>query len=105
MGKQRGIVSTGAVLTDAGLLGLVSRDTPSSPWISTSIFEICRADGKKRNDVTDFVWCLENRINAGSHNSGFPRGPDAPSRVSEGASEPSDWNADDIRAVWWKNVT
>lgn len=69
------------------------------------VFETCRADGKKRNDVTDFVWCLENRINAGSHNSGFPRGPDAPSRVSEGASEPSDWNADDIRAVWWKNVT
>ncbi|MCY4647734.1 MAG: hypothetical protein OXE73_12765 [Gammaproteobacteria bacterium] len=69
------------------------------------VFETCRASGSKRNNVTDFVWCLENRINGAVHNSGFPRGPDAPSKVRESATEPDDWDEDDIRAVWWKNVT
>lgn len=69
------------------------------------VFRTCKADGKKRNDVTDFVWCLENRVNADVHNQGFPTGPDAPSTVSESATEPSGWNAEHIRATWWKNVS
>ncbi len=69
------------------------------------VFETCRAGGRKRNDVTDLVWCLENRVNEDVHDSGFPRGPDAPPSASESATEPGTWNVAHIRAVWWKNVT
>lgn len=65
----------------------------------------CRSwDGKQSRDVTDFVWCLENRVNEDVHESAFPDGPSAPGRVSESASEPDDWDADDIRSTWQKNV-
>ena len=46
--------------------------------------------------MSDFVWCLENRVNDIVHNSNFP-GISAPDNPTEGASEPSDWDADDIR--------
>ena len=68
------------------------------------VFETCRADNTLRDDVTDFVWCLENRINSTVHDDSFPRGPDAPDNVSESASEPSDWSASDIRDTWLQNV-
>ncbi len=70
----------------------------------TRVFETCRADNKLRDDVTDFVWCLENRINSTVHDDSFPHGPDAPDRVRESASEPSDWSASDIRDTWLQNV-
>ena len=72
-----------------------------------AVFKSCRVtvNGalKKRNDVSDFVWCLENRVNEDVHNANFP-GIAAPQRVRESASEPSDWSAADIRATWRKNV-
>ena len=91
------VVSTHWESNIAALLtGLIDGSQDSSDYTnygadySADVFETCRADGNKRNDVTDFIWCLENPINAGSHNSGFPRGPAAPSSVSEEASEPND---------------
>ena len=68
------------------------------------VFETCRANGVKRNDVTDFVWCMENRINSNVHNNHFPSGPSAPSSVSRSASDPGDFNADDVRATWIQNI-
>ena len=70
----------------------------------TRVFETCRADGTLRDDVTDFVWCLENRVNSTVHDDSFPHGPDAPDRVRESASEPSDWSASEIRDTWLQNV-
>ncbi len=43
------------------------------------------------------------RINSSVHNSKFP-GITAPTSVSEGATEPGGWDADDIRTTWIKNV-
>jgi len=56
-----------------------------------------------RNDVSDFVWCLENRIDGTEHGNRFP-GISVPDQVREAASEPSDWDADEIRATWIQNV-
>lgn len=80
-------------------------DSTSYPaYYVVRVFETCRADGRLRDDVTDFVWCLERRVNASVHNQSFPRGPNAPSRVTESASEPSGWSASDIRQTWLQNV-
>ena len=72
-----------------------------------AVFKSCRIATNsafvKRNDVSDFVWCLENRVNKDVHDANFP-GITAPKRVRESASEPSDWSATDIRATWRKNV-
>ena len=72
-----------------------------------AVFKSCRTamdnTFEKRDDVADFVWCLENRVNKDVHNANFP-GLGAPKRVRESASEPSDWSATDIRATWRKNV-
>ncbi len=69
----------------------------------SEVLRTCRVDGSKRNDVSDFVWCLENRVSEIVHNSNFP-GIGAPDNATEGASEPSDWDADDIRRTWIQNV-
>ncbi|MDE2752771.1 MAG: hypothetical protein OXI83_09370 [Gemmatimonadota bacterium] len=69
----------------------------------SEVFRTCRVNGSKRNDVSDFVWCLENRVNEIVHNSNFP-GISAPDNPTEGASEPSDWDADDVRRTWIQNV-
>ena len=54
-----------------------------------------------RDDITDFVWCAEGRVNAGVHDEHFP-GQTAPERVS--GTEPSGWNAEHIRSTWEQNV-
>ena len=67
-------------------------------------YKTCRVrDGswKLRRQIADFVWCLENRVNEGVHNQNFV-GIDVPSDVS--VTRPSNWNADDIRSTWLKNV-
>ncbi|MCE2398927.1 MAG: hypothetical protein J4F34_07845, partial [Gemmatimonadetes bacterium] len=56
-----------------------------------------------RNDVSDFVWCLENRIDTPYHTSVFP-GIETPHDVRETAREPSDWDADSIRSTWLWNL-
>ena len=58
---------------------------------------------RHRNDVSDFVWCLENRVNEDVHDDNFP-GITAPYSVSERATEPDDWDDDDIRSTWLLNL-
>ena len=71
------------------------------------VFKTCRVKPSrswmKRNDVSDFVWCLENRVNSTVHRENFP-GINPPGQVSEQATEPSDWDADDIRSTWLLNL-
>lgn len=70
----------------------------------TDVFTTCRVSGNSmRNDVSDLVWCLENRVNSTVHKANFP-GIAAPSDATEYATEPDDWDADDIRSTWLKNV-
>lgn len=79
-------------------------DTTYPPFYVGRVFESCLADNSAGDDVSDFVWCLEKRINETVHDDSFPRGNDAPSTVSESAEEPDDWDADDIRRTWLQNV-
>lgn len=69
------------------------------------VFRTCRVrvgrSWSDRNDITDFVWCAENRVNASVHADNFP-GQTAPNRVS--VTEPSGWHADRIRSTWEQNV-
>ena len=60
-------------------------------------------DWEKRNDVADFVWCLENRVDTVLHNSTFP-GIGVPHDSRENATEPSDWHPDSIRSTWKHNM-
>jgi len=62
-----------------------------------------RPDWEKRNDVADFVWCLENRVDTALHDSTFP-GIDPPHDSREDAREPSDWHPDSIRSTWKHNM-
>ena len=53
--------------------------------------------------MADFVWCLESRVDEDEdedHSSKLS----TPSNPSESASEPSDWDPDDIRSTWHQNV-
>ena len=54
-------------------------------------------------NVSDFVWCLENRIDPAVHKKVF-LGLDWPRGVREKATEPSDWNHIHIRWTWEKNL-
>ncbi|MCE2397684.1 MAG: hypothetical protein J4F34_01380 [Gemmatimonadetes bacterium] len=60
-------------------------------------------DWEARDDVSDFVWCLENRVNDSIHEEIFP-GIETPHDAQEEATEPSDWNADSIRSTWLWNM-
>lgn len=62
-----------------------------------------RPDWEDRNDVADFVWCLENRADTSVHEPVFP-GIKTPHDVREKAIEPWDWNADSIRSTWLLNL-
>jgi len=79
--------------------------TYSATSVGTA-FKSCRikftGPWRKRNNVSDFVWCMENRINSSVHNDHFP-GLTAPTQQS--ASRGSDWDADDIRSTWLQNLT
>lgn len=68
------------------------------------VIETCTADGADGDDVSDFVWCLENRIDDNKHTDSFSREGLPPDEVSEDATEPSGWDADHIRTTWVKNV-
>ncbi len=73
-----------------------------------TVFASCKTGGQRsslkiRDDVSDFVWCLENRVDEDEHDDHFP-GILAPRRVREAATEPDDWDADDIRATWTLNL-
>lgn len=68
-----------------------------------STCEVLHGGWRKRNDVADFVWCLENRIDKPLHRRIFPNTM-IPRDVEELATEPPDWNADHIRSTWLKNL-
>lgn len=66
-----------------------------------TVFGTCRHSDGKREDIADFVWCMENRVDQAVHTTNFPhlnltRNPQS--------NRPSNWNADDIRSTWLKNV-
>ena len=70
------------------------------------VFKTCRVNvssWKDRNDVSDFVWCLERSPNNALHRRHFP-GIDPPRRVSEQAKEPPDWDRAKIRSTWLHNL-
>ena len=72
------------------------------------VFKTCRVSfGPRRvylrTDVSDFVWCLENRVDSSVHRARFPGIP-TPRRAYERAAEPSDWDPDDIRSTWLLNL-
>ena len=83
--------------------------TSYSPNYILDVFSTCTVfiDGIRfeRNDVTDFVWCLEGEADSTVHNENFPTGPAAPDSVREGADEPDDWNASHIRVTWLLNLS
>lgn len=74
----------------------------SGSYVMT-VFKTCRTSAGKRDDTADFVWCLENRVDVDVHEDHFPS-LSAPSNPKEYASEPADWDADDIRSTWLRNV-
>lgn len=56
-----------------------------------------------RDDVSDYVWCLEETVNDDVHEDNFP-GVTTPTNARDNAGRPSGWNAHDIRRTWRKNV-
>ncbi len=56
-----------------------------------------------RDDVSDYVWCLEEAVNKDVHEDNFP-GVTTPTKARDNAGRPSGWNANDIRRTWRKNV-
>lgn len=53
-----------------------------------------------RTDVSQLVWCLENRINSQVHNTYFTTAVPSAVRATRG----SGWNANDIRDTWTHNL-
>ena len=53
-----------------------------------------------RTDVSQLVWCLENRINSQVHNTYFTTPVPSAVRATRG----SGWNANDIRDTWTHNL-
>lgn len=81
-------------------------NTSYSPFYVATVFKTCRVYvglWLNRNDVSDFVWCLENRIDRNLHQQRFP-GVSAASSVNENAAEPPPWNSDHVRTTWLKNA-
>ena len=85
--------------------------TEYPPYYVAQVFKTCEVKKKwgliyrwyDRRNVSDFVWCLENRINPVVHKKVF-LGLDWPRGVREKATEPSDWNHIHIRWTWEKNL-
>ena len=75
--------------------------TSLDPRDVMTVFRTCRNSGGKRNDTVDFVWCLENRVNAEVHRIHFP---DLSAPRNPRSTRPSYWNADDIRSTWLNTV-
>ena len=99
-------------LFDAASSGESKDKTHYSASYVLTVFRTCRVkarlpDGpyrwEARNDVSDIVWCMENRVHGDVHADNFPGVP-ALIDQSEGATEPAHWSADDIRSTWRLNV-
>ncbi len=73
-----------------------------------TVFKTCRVGttfpfSRPRETVADLVWCLERRVDEDVHEDSFP-GLDVTTNPTEGASEPTSWNADNIRSTWLQNL-
>ena len=68
-----------------------------------AVFKTCDPRHGSRVHVADIVWCMENRVDEDVHDDHFPR-LGSPGSVTEDATEPDDWDADDIRDTWIQNV-
>lgn len=93
-----------ALFTD--LIDSANEDNDMTTYPAHYVFQVFKtymANRSTRNKVSDFVWCLENRVDAAVHRSEFP-GVSPPTSVSESAVEPPGWNADHIRSTWHQNV-
>ena len=80
--------------------------TTYSGYYVATVFKTCQVNitiWLARNDPSDFVWCLENRVNSTVHTQKFP-GISIPYYVLENATEPQGWNADNIRSTWLFNI-
>ena len=53
--------------------------------------------------MSDFIWCLEERVVSSVHEEHFDDIP-TPTDQREDATEPSNHDADDIRATWLQNL-
>ena len=77
-------------------------ETAYSAWDVTEAFRTCRVNrNSRRNNVSHFVWCLEDRVDATVHRDNFP-GLSVP--YNPRGYRRSSWDADDIRSTWLQNV-
>ena len=65
------------------------------------VFRTCRTSQGDREDIAAFVWCMENRFDADLHRRHFPGVNQTRNPIS---TRPSNWDADDIRSTWLKNI-
>ena len=94
-------------------LDLIDEYDSSEPSDSTSypadfladVFATCEVDGDERNDVSDFVWCLEGEVDDDLHEDHFGGVTPTPDDVEHDAVEPDDLEARHIRATWLLNVS
>lgn len=79
--------------------------TYSAASVATA-FRSCRVrvngGWRKRNKVSDFVWCMENQIDADLHQEHFPA---LGTPTHQSAARGSGWDAEDIRSTWLQNLT
>ena len=67
------------------------------------IIKTCTVDGGQRADGVDhLIACMQQEIP--SYQGYFPSRSTLPSNFSEGADEPSGWNAEDVRDLWKWNL-
>jgi len=84
-------------------------ETTYSASSVATVFRTCQirvaAGGSRwydRNDVSDFVWCLEKRINDDLHDDHFGG---VPNPTHQRSTRSSSFDADDIRKTWLQNLT
>ncbi len=92
-------------LLDSGSDG--NDDSDYSGSYVFQVFKTCdvKVNGvwRDRDDVSDFIWCLEERVVSSVHEEHFDD-ITTPSDQREYATEPSNHDADDIRATWLQNL-
>ena len=81
-------------------------ETTYSASSVSAAFRSCRVrvggTWRKRNNVSDFIWCMENRIDSEVHGDEFP-GLTTP--TDQSATRGSGWDGDDIRSTWLQNLS
>ena len=92
-------------LLDSGSDG--NDDTDYNGAYVFRVFKTCEVKGngvwQDRDDVSDFIWCLEERVVSSVHEEHFDD-ITTPTDQREYATEPGNHEADDIRATWLQNL-